>query len=304
MYETQFLQEITQSPTFTTISSDQFSLHYLLQHFISPMSYNLPWFTIANYTLHVYLHNEYGQRQAEVLQKYVNSDLHIFSSSYNQGMNVIAQVQHLNATWANLRQMIKTTLRHGIFAHPLISVPVCGSTQFFDIQNQEVLCQRWYIVAATMPLFRISSDLPRRDPNNLHSNQARNIALNAMERRAMFMPYIRTILSRGDPVMRPMFFDFYEDVDTFELDEQYMVGDAMLVAQILLRNRFTLPVYLPPSAGAWYEFFGGERYDELGWISVRVVESDWIIFLAEGKVIPFQSVSNLVLNVTYSISYY
>ena len=254
----------------------------------------------------MYHHNEYGQRQAEVLQKHIDPDLYIFSSSYKQGMDVIAQVQHLNATWANLRRMIRTTLRHGIFAHPLISVPVCGSTAFFDIQNQEVLCQRWYIVSATMPLFRISSDLPRRDPNSLFTNQARRIALDAMDMRNTFMPYIRTILWRGEPVMRPMFFDFYEDVETFELDEQYMVGDAMLVAQILLRDRFTLPVYFPNKSEAWYEFFGRERHDELGWTSLRVVESDWIIFLAEGKVIPFQTVSNFVFNVKEinSVSYY
>ena len=46
--------------------------------------------------------------------------------------------------------------------------------------------------------------------------------------------YIRRLMQeayeKGTPVMRPMFYEFPEDEECWELQEQYMFGDSLLVA--------------------------------------------------------------------------
>lgn len=146
-------------------------------------------------------------------------------------------------------------------------------------------------MAATTPIFRISSVQPWRDPDSLATGHSRNIALRAIQERRKLSLYLHTVLSSGEPLMRPLFYDFHDDNNTHTLDTEYMVGPALLVAQIALPEVNTISVYLPPEAGVWYEYFGGANYTELGWRKFSVVESDWLIFVSQGYVVPLVNVS-------------
>lgn len=56
----------------------------------------------------------------------------------------------------------------------------------------------------------------------------------------------------GAPVMRPMFYEFPNDLATFAMDDQWMVGSSLLVKPVTQANTFTVDVYLPPSY-VWYD---------------------------------------------------
>lgn len=261
------------------------------------MSHTIAWnATTSSLQPHFRVHNDYVRGQIDMLKRKFGEDNFTMTSSYTAGLNgSTAQMQNMNASWVNLKKAIKTTFIHGIFASPFISIPVCGSTSEFDPIIQTILCSRWYITAATLPIFSVSSDFPRRDHTQLPSGHSRNIAEDAINKREMLSPYLYTVLSRNELITRPMFYDFYEDEYTHILDEQYMLGDALLVAQPLLRDTYLMTVYLPEEAGGFYEFFGGEyRGENLGNVLLSVVvESDWIVFMREGKIIPLQNVSTL-----------
>lgn len=172
----------------------------------------------------------------------------------------------------------------------IFSIPVCGCTKAITPFN-ELLCVRWYIVAATMPIFRISSQLPRRDPLSLTTGLARNAAIDAIKKRYALLPYIHTILNTDPPLTRPMWYDYAEEKETLRLVEQYMVGNSLLVAHPFLPDLPAIRVYLPRSKGVWYEFFGGRKYDRAGWVTVDVVATDWIVFMAQGSIVPLRNVS-------------
>lgn len=146
-------------------------------------------------------------------------------------------------------------------------------------------------MAATMPIFRISSDFPRRDPASLGTGHAYRIALDAIKKRNQLAVYYHTVMSSGEPLVRPMFYDFYADNETLELDQQYMVGTALLVAQPVLPDVSSVRIYLPPEVGVWYEFWGGKKHTELGWMQMSIVETDWIMFVAGGHIVPLRNVS-------------
>lgn len=170
------------------------------------------------------------------------------------------------------------------------SVPVCGSTKNFTASNEQ-LCIRWYIVAATMPVFRISSELPRRDPMSLSTGHARNATLDAIKKRYALLPYFHTTLNTDPPLNRPMWYDYANEGETLSLDEQYMVGGSLLVAHPFLPDLAAVKVYLPEGKGCWYEFFGGRKYCRLGWVIVDIVPTDWVMFVAQGSIVPLRNVS-------------
>ncbi|KAI4457658.1 alpha-glucosidase [Holotrichia oblita] len=272
--------------------------------FLSAMSHAIAWnATTSTQDPHFRRHNNYANGQIEMLKRNLEDVLLLTTSSYTSSTNgAFAQIQNMNTSWVNLRKTIKTGLSHSLFANPFIFIPVCGSTSGYIPDIQDILCSRWYITAATFPIFTISSDLPRRDLTALPTGHNRNIALNALAIRDMLMPYFYTVLSRKEILTRPMFYDFYEDEYTHTLEDQYMLGDAFLVAQPLLRDMFIINVYLPPEAGGFYEFFGGEYFgEELGNVSLSVVvESDWLVFMREGKIVPLQNNNTYTLAIALS----
>lgn len=241
------------------------------------MSGSLSWNAVSTTnTSHYQVHNYYGKEQVEAFK-----DSKVFgTASFTYGIAYPAVAENVDGSWIELRKSLKTTLAHSLFGNPYVSIPVCGSTKTFD----ESACIRWYIMAASMPIFRISSETPRRDPLSLPSKYAQNIALDAISKREMLLAHYYTILKTNEPIVRPMFYQFPNDRDAYNLEEQYMIGNSLLVAQSVLPSATSLRIYLPKEVNAWFEFWGGIRYKN-GWTNFGVVESDWNMFIAAGHVV-------------------
>lgn len=110
--------------------------------------------------------------------------------------------QVLNTTWLNLERMLTNSLFHSIFVNPLGSVtPVCGTPSYkFSVAIEENLCLRWYLVAATLPLFYINSDGDyHRDPVTFLSKNVQEKAIVAIRKRYALLPYFNTVLKSGIP---------------------------------------------------------------------------------------------------------
>ncbi|KIW93263.1 uncharacterized protein Z519_05868 [Cladophialophora bantiana CBS 173.52] len=99
----------------------------------------------------------------------------------------------------------------------------------------------------------------------------------SVERKLALMPYLlRTALEghrKGTPVMRPMFLEFGDcDMNTWNLDTQYMLGSELLVAPVFDKTG-EVTFYVPfssqdttASPSKWRSFFDhGKTYDEGRW---------------------------------------
>jgi alpha-D-xyloside xylohydrolase len=62
---------------------------------------------------------------------------------------------------------------------------------------------------------------------------------------------------QGDPIMRPMFYEFPDDKKCWELEDQYMYGSEKLVAPVLEPGVSAREVYLP--TGKWTDVNGKEH---------------------------------------------
>ena len=77
-------------------------------------------------------------------------------------------------------------------------------------------------------------------------------------------PYIRECMKEtsenGTPIMRPMFYDFYEDKKAWETEDQYMFGPDILVAPVMEEGVSSRAVYLPEGE-TWTECYTGKKYE-------------------------------------------
>lgn len=60
------------------------------------------------------------------------------------------------------------------------------------------------------------------------------------------------------PFMRPLMYEWPSDADAVNCQDEYLLGDDLLVAPLLEENAISREVYLPE--GVWFDFFDGTEY--------------------------------------------
>jgi alpha-D-xyloside xylohydrolase len=87
---------------------------------------------------------------------------------------------------------------------------------------------------------------------------------------------------KGTPVMRPLFYDFPEDKDSWEVEDEYMFGPNYLVAPILHEGQRERELYLPRGA-QWTCAWCGESFAGGGRITVPAPLDRIPVFTRNGE---------------------
>ena len=102
--------------------------------------------------------------------------------------------------------------------------------------------------------------------------------------RQRLKPYILKCAERssdtGEPIMRPMFFDFPEDENCHKLSDQYMFGSDILFAPIVEQGQTERSVYLPE--GRWIRTSDKSVRDGGRFVNEKAEISEFIAFVREG----------------------
>jgi len=120
-----------------------------------------------------------------------------------------------------------------------------------------------------------------------------NINRRTIELRYQFLPYIYSLFREhersGQPVMRPLWYEFPQDKQTYLINDEFMVGEDILVAPVVKEGMTNRGIYLPNGA-EWLDWWTGEKL-ESGKMHYLDVPLDRLpIFIRVGAVIPTQSV--------------
>jgi alpha-glucosidase len=165
-----------------------------------------------------------------------------------------AGIQRVAAQWlgdaasnfAHLRMGVAMALGIGISGQPFVGGDVPGFTGVADAE----LAARWFAYAALTPFCRCHHE-QGSGPHYPWSfgPEVETIARSALELRYRLLPYLYTAFrlssETGAPVQRPLVFDFQDDPRTAEIDDQFLLGDALLVAPVLDAGRTSRETYLP-----------------------------------------------------------
>ncbi len=198
------------------------------------------------------------------------------------------------SSWEMLSRTIATLLGLGVSGIPFVGSDIGG----FSGKPSAELYLRWLQMAAFTPFFRTHSSLgtPRREPWSFDDETLRAVRA-ALQLRRRLMPYIYTQVwhscQEGIPLMRPMFWDDPNDPSLWEIDDQFMLGDALLVAPVVTPGATERSLSLP--SGTWYVIESGEILNGPARITLPVVLDRIPILVKGGSVLPLDEESGLNL---------
>jgi alpha-glucosidase (family GH31 glycosyl hydrolase) len=108
--------------------------------------------------------------------------------------------------------------------------------------------------------------------------------------RYRLMPYIYSAAHQayadGVPMMRPLVLEYPEDRQTYDVDDQYLFGDFLMIAPVTVEGARARSVYLP--AGVWFDYWTGERHDGSRRIDYPAPVETLPILVKGGGILPMQ----------------
>lgn len=164
----------------------------------------------------------------------------------------------VTASWDHLQMMIPMIANMGLSGAPLIGSDIGG----FRGDTTPELLTRWTQAGSLMPYFRnhAAIDTINQEPW-VFGEPYTSIIRSAIELRYRLMPYLYATVAQacttGVPVVRPLFMADISDAKLREIEDQFMVGDVLMVAPIVEAGATQREVTLP--SGEWYEFYTGRH---------------------------------------------
>jgi alpha-glucosidase len=152
------------------------------------------------------------------------------------------------------------------------------------------LYARWMQTGAFMPFYRVHSmkGSPNQEPWSF-GPQIEEICRKYIELRYRLLPYSYTAMwqsaQSGVPLVRPLFWVNPEDTRAYSIQDQYLYGDAFLVAPVITQGATRRVVYLPD--GLWFNYWSNEPIPGGQILGVDAPLDTIPLFVRAGAVIPF-----------------
>lgn len=173
----------------------------------------------------------------------------------------------IDSSFLSLRNQLAAGLNMGIAGIPWWTTDI-GGFHGGHIESPEFkeCLVRWFQFGAFCPVFRLHGDRePHKEPLSTtgggrmpsgaenevwsYGEEVYEICKKYMFLREKMRPYITKLMKdaheKGSPVMRPLFYDFPQDSKCWEIEDQYMFGENVLVSPVLYENCRERRVYLP-----------------------------------------------------------
>lgn len=90
----------------------------------------------------------------------------------------------------------------------------------------------------------------------------------------------------GMPLMRALVLENQQDENTYQIDDQYLFGNSLLIAPVTTKGAQTRVVYLPE--GNWYHYWSGQLYSGKQYYNIVTPLEQLPIFVKAGAIIPLQ----------------
>lgn len=107
--------------------------------------------------------------------------------------------------------------------------------------------------------------------------------------RERLRPYIRECMKAasdtGAPVMRPLFYDFPEDKESWNVEDSYMFGPDLLVSPVMEAGAAERRIYLPAGAG-WKDAYTKQEYEGGQTVTVPAPIDIIPVMIRDGKDYP------------------
>ena len=215
-------------------------------------------------TNHKWMHNVYGHNMSKAtyqgLRRLSDKRPFVITRACYSGTQKYATVWtgDNNSLWTHLRMAIPQLCNLGMSGYPFAGTDIGG----FGSDTTGELLVRWYQVGCFSTLFRNHSAMgTRRQEPWLFGKEKLDIIRKYVELRYELIPYFYDLfhehLSTGLPVMRPLVLEYEKDINTHNMNDEFMIGSQLLAAPVVEQGATKRMVYLPE--GEWFDYWTKER---------------------------------------------
>ena len=205
-----------------------------------------------------------------------------------------------HSIWEHMESGIPMLLNLGLSGYPFVGGDVGG---FAGDSNGELL-SRWTQTGAFTPFFRNHSakGTINQEPWVFGDETLKNTR-KYIKLRYSLITYLYNLMKNssmdGSPVIRPLFYHYQDDEVTYNINDQFLFGENIMVCPISRPKVEARMVYLPK--GIWYDYWTDERI-EGGKYIVRKTPIDIIpIYIKAGSIIPMDEVKDYIDNKTENL---
>ena len=200
----------------------------------------------------------------------------------------------VSRSWEGLQAQLPLMIGMSMSGVPYIHADAGG---FAGGDGDKELYTRWLQFAAFTPVFRPHGtafgnlepgvkDIPSEAA--FYDDPYKSIVRNYIQLRYQLLPYNYTLAyqqaSHGKPLVRPLFYYNNADSNLYKTDNEYMWGDAFLIAPVLQKGISSQSIYLP--AGNWYDFFTDQKIKAPKWMDEKLTLNNIPVFVKEGSFVP------------------
>ncbi|CAH2061938.1 unnamed protein product, partial [Iphiclides podalirius] len=252
---------------------------------------------LASFWEHRHVHNEYGLWQVRATHQGM---LDRSDSKYRPFIltrSTFAGTQRYAAVWTGDNAAEWGFLQASVpmcLSLASAGISFCGSDVggFFKYPDAELMT-RWYQAGAYQAFFRAHSHIEtkRREPW-LYEAATMGLLRDAVRRRYALLDFWYTLFYEhtldGTPVMRPLFQEYPKEEETFTIDDQYLLGDKLLVRPVLEAGAKSVKVYLPgkESNTLWYDVDNYQVHKAQGYFNQEVNIAKVPVYQRGGSVVP------------------
>src|SRR6266404_6141925 len=198
-----------------------------------------------------------------------------------------------NSTWDALALNVPMFTTLGLSGEPFVGSDVGG---FMGRGNGELLV-RGDQISFLAPFCRNHKTIDGYDQEPWRFGKYyEDIIRKYLKLRYRLLPFLYTTLEEahrtGVPLFRPLVLNYPDDSNTYNLDDEFMIGDDLLVAPIVKPDLTSRLVYLPK--GLWYDYWTNKRSE--GGMMIRVdAPLDTVpMFVRGGAIVPLGPEMNYV----------
>ena len=252
---------------------------------------------------HQEVHNLYGllmnKACFEGLRKYTpNNRPWIFSRAGWAGLQKYAWnwTGDIDTSWKSLNQTIITILGLGLSGHSFSGADIGGFSGSPDAE----LYLRWFQMSTFFPLFRTHSAIgtKTREPR-VYGEPTTSIIRKFLKLRYSLIPYLYSLVwdttQNGFPPIRPLFWENPGDPSLWDIDDEFLLGEKLLIAPVVSKGAITRKITLP--TGIWYSYWNDNEYIGPAQFDIELTLDTIPIFIKGGAILPLADNNGISLHI-------
>ena len=183
-----------------------------------------------------------------------------------QGAAQIHWVGDQETNWSELDGLptvVPAMLNLGLAGQPFVTHDIAGfaSPRGGEQPSTKELFQRWTELGAFTPVMRTHDGADKNNNWRWSSDEGttshfRKFVYVHCALMNDFMMLGAEAETTGAPILRHLMLVFPEDPETWDISDQFMIGDSLLVAPVTTEGATSRSVYVP--AGTWYDVWTGD----------------------------------------------